>query len=217
MGKQWMRQEIKKNEIANYLGKATEWAMQNRQRTLGIGGGILAALLLVVFVVHQLFKNRETAWEKLAFAQSFAYQGQPDKAMEQIKVLEDQFSQTPASGFGTLFAGDLLYRQGRFKEAAEVYQRLLDRQTPKPALPIAMSDVGISQEAAGDCKSAADTDQRFLDTYPDHFLAPQVHASLARCLDVLGMKDKAKAAYERMALLYPDSYWAQWAQSKLKS
>lgn len=217
MSKQWVRQEIKKNEIADFLAKAAAWALANRQRAVGIAGGMLAVVIGGIYIVNQIFQNQDTAWERLAFAQSYAYQGQPAKAIEQLKLLEDQFSQTPASGFGMLFAGDILFRAGQYKEAATTYQRLLDRQSPKQTMPLAMSDLGLSQEAAEDCKSAVETNQRFLDAYADHFLAPQAHASLARCLDLLGLKDKPKATYERMALLYPDSYWAQWAQTRLKS
>ena len=68
----------------------------------------------------------------------------------------------------------------------------------------------------GDFKAAAESDQKFLDSYQDHFLAPQVHASLARCLAALGDAAKAKAAYERIVFLYPETYWAQWAREKLK-
>ena len=32
----------------------------------------------------------------------------------------------------------------------------------------------------------------------------------------VGKTDQAKATFERMAFLYPDTYWANWAKARLK-
>lgn len=215
MGKQWVRREIKKNEIADTMGLALAWVRSNRQKTLGVGGAALAVLGLASLFAYRTSLARNTAWERLALAQSFAFQGQYAAAAEQLKTIEERFSNTPGSGFGLLFAGDLLYRQGRYEEAAGAYQRLLDRRPDKALLPIAMSDLGLALEAAGNCQGSVEAGERFLGGHQDHFLAPQVQASLARCLDRLGRKEKAGDAYKRITLLHPDSYWAQWAQSRL--
>ncbi|MBI3550389.1 MAG: tetratricopeptide repeat protein [Elusimicrobia bacterium] len=198
------------------MTNAVSWANANQQKTLGVAGAVVGALALIVFVAYQYNKNRETAWERLAFAQSYFYQGQGDKSIEQLKEIETQFAQTPASGFSTLFAGDVLFRSGKYKEAAQTYQRLIERNRPPAAAPLALSGLAAAQEAAGDCKSSMDSANQFLREHQDHFLAPQVHATLARCQESLGMKDLAKATYERMVVLYPESYWAQWAKSRNK-
>lgn len=216
MGKQWARQEAKRDELAKAVGTAAFWATENRQKTLAAAGGGLGLLLLGGLILYRIHANRETAWEKLAIAQSAAYQGQLEPAMEQLQAIETRFAQTPASAFGALFTGDVLYRREKYKEAVEVYRRLADRRVPKAAVPFALSGLGLSQEAAGDCNGAMETSQRFLDAHQDHFLAPQVHASLARCLNSLGMREKARTAYERISLLYPESAWAKWAQERLK-
>ena len=61
------------------------------------------------------------------------------------------------------------------------------------------------------------TDERFLGAYAEHFLAPQVHVSLARCETTLGQRDTAKATLQKIALQYPESSWATWAQERLKA
>ena len=155
---------------------------------------------------------------QFSVAQSYAYRGEWDSALTALETLSVQYDRTPAWGFGILLEGDILYRQGRFQQAAATYQKILEHQTPKDLLPLALSDLGQAQEAGRDYKDGVETDRRFLDLYKDHFLAPQMHASLARCLEAMGRPQEAKAAYEQMATLYPDdAYWYQWAQSRLKS
>ncbi|HAU90008.1 MAG TPA: hypothetical protein DCW72_07245, partial [Elusimicrobia bacterium] len=54
----------------------------------------------------------------------------------------------------------------------------------------------------------------FLAKYPDHFVAPEAHASLARLQEMTGAADLAKATYEKIALLYPETTWAMMARAK---
>src|SRR5258706_1912553 len=102
---------------------------------LGAGAAVLAIALAAGLAVHKHFQEREAAWEKLAIAQSLAYQGQDGAALEQIKTLEAGFEKTPAAGFGLLFAGDALYQKGKYQEASEFYKKTLDRGAPQSLLP----------------------------------------------------------------------------------
>ena len=167
--------------------------------------------------LHWLFASqREEAWAKLAFAQSYAYAGQNPAALEQAEKLAQEHPGSPAASYGLLLAGDILYDQGKYQEARKDYQSVADSPNHKAALPLALADLALTQEAAGDCASAIATAQRFLDAYQDHYLAPPVHASLARCLAASGQGEKAKATFERMSLLYPQTYWADWAKTRMK-
>ena len=213
MGKQWARQEIKRNEMAEAATSATAWVIANRQLALAVAGGTVALLIVAGAVFARISVLRREAWEKFAIAQRYAYQGQAQAAQEQLKAVIE--SPGKAGDFATLFTGDLQFKQGRYKEAVETFQRIVDRQSPRNLVPIAMADIGLAQEAGGDCKAAVENSQRFVDSYQDHFLAPQVHASLARCLYQLGQPQQAKSTLDRIVLLYPDSYWAQWAKERL--
>jgi len=57
----------------------------------------------------------------------------------------------------------------------------------------------------------------FLTKHPEHFVAPEVHASLARTQELSGAKDLAKATYEKIVLLYPDTTWAMQAKARLQT
>ena len=136
--------------------------------------------------------------------------------LKKVDELNASYPSAVASGYGLLFAGDLLYHKDQFEPSVKYYQQLLDRGQPQALQPFALSGVVSAQEAAGQCAQAAQTAERFLGTFPDHFLAPQVHASLARCQAALGQADTAKATLQKIVLQYPDTSWAAWAQEKLK-
>lgn len=213
MSKQWVRQEIKRNELAERIENVAERVQENRQMALAIGGGILAVVVAVGLAWARMSKARTEAWEKLAIAHTFAYQGQLKSAQEQLQAVID--GPAKPGGHAMLFSGDIHFKNGQYKEAADAYQKLIDRQGPKQLVPVAMANLGLALEGAGDCKAAIEANQRFLDVHQDHFMAPQAHGSLARCQINLGEGAQAKATLDRMVLLYPETYWAGWAREKL--
>lgn len=213
MSKQWVRQEIRKNELAERIETVAERVQENRQTALVIGGGLLAVIIGVGLAWARINKSRTEAWEKLAIAHTFAYQGQLKSAQEQLQTVME--GPAKPGGYAMLFSGDILFKSGQYKEAAEAYQKLIDRQGPKQLVPLAMANLGLALEAGGDCKAAIEANQRFLDIHQDHFMAPQAHGSLARCQLALGESAQAKSTLDRMVLLYPETYWAGWAKEKL--
>lgn len=216
MGKHWVRQQVKHNELADFLDWGLIWLSKNRQ-TAGIAGGvILAAGLAAGLTLYRSRAVQRAAWDQLSLAQGLAYTGRADVSLQQIKELESQYPNAKAAGFALLFAGDTLYPRAQYKEALEYYAKILELGQPKNLLPLALGGTAITQEASGAVQQALQTAQRFLETYPDHFLAPQVHACLARCLEAAGQAEQAKAACQKIVLQYPDTYWASWAQNRLQ-
>jgi tetratricopeptide (TPR) repeat protein len=214
MSKQWVRQELKKNEVALATERAAAWIMNHREAAFGIGLTLLIAFFLGIYSVIRYSELKTTAWERLAVAESYAFAGQSKPALDQLKNIAEQFPRTRAAGFSQLFQADVLYQSGMYKEAIEAYQQTLDRQDVNLS-PFALSGIAFSQEASGQYQASMDTAQRFLATYQDHYLAPQVHAILAQALKSLGREEEAKATLEKIALLYPDTFWSQWAQTNL--
>lgn len=216
MGKGWARQEAKTNEIAELLERGALWVKFHQQAAVWGGVALLAAAVIGGTIAYRRASGREESWSKFALAQSLAYSGRPAQAEELLKKLQEEHPDTLAAGHGALLAGDILFQQGKFDEAAAAFRGLAERTSDKALLPLALADTVLSLESAGKCQEAVATEQTFLDSYQDHFLAPQVHASMARCMTSLGDLEKAKAAYERIVFLYPDSYWSEWAKNKLK-
>lgn len=216
MGKQWARQEAKKNELAVIVDRVTLWVKYHPQAAIWGGVAFVALCLLTALFIHTRGTRTESSWSKLAIAASTAYQGQADQALLQIDQIIRDHPTSVAASYARLLEGDIKYDQSKFQEAVKAYQKLVDMPNHKAALPMAMANLGIALEASGDCSTSMATGRRFLETYQDHFLAPPVHASLVRCLHISGRREEAKAALEKMAFLYPQTYWAAWAQARLK-
>ncbi|MBI5631118.1 MAG: tetratricopeptide repeat protein [Elusimicrobia bacterium] len=214
MSKHWVRQQVRHNELQDVLERGLVWVKGHR-RAAAIAIGLILLLSLVGGGTYHVRRNQNAqAWQSLGLAQSMAFSGMPDQALKQIQETSANYPNTQAAGYARLLAGDLHFLKGQYKEALAEYSALSEGSAPEVLKPLAVGNVGLAQEALGRCRDAAQTDQRFLDSYSEHFLAPQIHSSLARCLKALGQADQAKAAYQKIALQYPETSWAAWAKAQ---
>jgi tetratricopeptide (TPR) repeat protein len=217
MGKQWVRAQVRKDEMAETVNRGLRWVTENRQ-TAGIGVGvIIGVLLLGGLFLYSYHAKQNAAWDGLSMANALAYSGQADAALKKVDEINAAYPGTPASGYGLLFAGELLFHKDRFAESEKYYTQLVERGQPQALQPLALGGLALAQESAGKYSEAVQSEEKFLGAYPEHFLAPQVHASLARCETALGQKDTVKATLQKIALQYPDTSWAAWAQGQLKA
>ncbi|MBI4679448.1 MAG: tetratricopeptide repeat protein [Elusimicrobia bacterium] len=215
MGKQWAKQQIKRNELQEFVETAIDWVAAHRDKVLFGVVAFVLAVSLAGFAYFRREKSKFEAWDRLSIAQAYAFTGRVDDSLKQLAEIEKDYSSSDASGFAAVFEGDVLYRKGSYKEAAASYAKAL-AQGDRRLEPLALADIGMAQEAAGLYAEAKETSRRFLDSFPDHFMAPQVHACLARSLGYLKLTDEARAAYQKMTLQYPDTFWATWAQARLQ-
>jgi TolA-binding protein len=215
MGKQWVRQEIKKDWLQETIESLYVWGSKNRQTAATVAGGAALVVGLAGLLIYRSYSLQNAAWDRLTVAQDSAYSGKVDSALQQISQLAADYPNSAAAGYGLLFKGDILFPKGQYKEALEAYAKVLENGQPKAIQPMALGDTALAQEAAGQCPQAAQTAQKFLELYGDHFLAPQVHACLARCLQAGGQADQARIAYQKITLQYPETSWAGWAKTRL--
>ena len=191
---------------------ALGWIKKNRETFIG---SVVILLAVIVFSVYFLFHYRglrDTAWKSLFIAQEQARGGNFAQAQQQLAAIAASYGSTSAAPYATLFKGDMLFAQGKFKEAAAEYSKLT---SSKDVAPFAVYSVGKCKEAEGDLAGAQVAYSDFLLKTPEHFVAPEVHSSLARAQELSGSADLAKTTYEKIVLLYPDTSWAMQAKAKL--
>ena len=215
MGKHWARQQVRRNEVQDALEKGIHWTALNRRVAGGTAAVALAVLLAGGLFLYSSRARQNAAWDRLSVAESAAYAGNPDAALKQISDLVAEHSGAKAASYGLLFSGDVQFQREKYAETIEAYGKVLERGEPKAALPLALGGLGVALEAAGQHRQALEKAESFLQTYPDHFLAPQVHASLARSQQTLGQNDQARATLQKISLQYHDTSWAAWAQARL--
>jgi len=216
MGTQWIRQENKKNPLAERADQTAAWIKSHREIFITSCVIIIGTLALGGYFVSRYNSLKTTAWEKFFIAQQYGMSGRVNEAFPLIKTIQDNFPKTDAAGYSMLFEGDLFFRQGNYKDAIQAYAKLKTRNAPKAALPFAAIATAKALEAEGNYPEAIVSNRDFIDRYPEHYLAPQAHSQLARCLEISGNMAEAKAAYEKIILLFPDTTWAQTARLKFQ-
>jgi TolA-binding protein len=102
-----------------------------------------------------------------------------------------------------------------YKEAENTITSVAQNGKPKTLIPIALSLLGAIKEDAGKYPEAIQTYNEFMDRFPDHFYAPKILESLARVYEITNQLENAKAAYEKLATLYPTTEWSAKAQARL--
>lgn len=217
MGKHWVREQVRHDEMQEAVGGGIHWVADNR-RQAGIIVGVIGAVSIITALFLYGRQSRENAaWDRLSVAQAIFYGGNAEAALSQAGQVAEEQTGTTGASYAGLFAGDVHFLKGNYKESAAQYAKLLE-QGPKPAvLPLAQASQALAFEAGGQYQQGVSAAEAFLGTYSDHFLAPQVHASLARCQEAMGQKELFKATLQKISLQYPDSTFAGWAQARLQA
>jgi len=192
--------------------RALTWIKKNRETFIGTLVILLAAVIFSVYFLFHYRGLRDTAWKTLFMAQQIGYGGNMAEAQQQLATIETSYGSTSAAPYASLTKGDLLFGQNKFAEAAAEYSKVVKS---KDLAPFAIYNVGKCKEAEGDLAGAQVQYSAFLLKNPEHFLAPEVHASLARAQELAGARELARTTYEKIVLLYPDTSWAALAKAKL--
>lgn len=193
---------------------ALAWIKTHRETFIGSVVITLAAILFAVYFFIHYRDLRDTAWKNLFIAQQVGYSGNVPQAQEQLSAIAKTYSNTSAAPYAVMTSGDILFAQNKFNEAGEEYSKILSDKTVGPFAAYAL---GKCKEAQGDLAGAQAQYAEFLAKNPEHFLAPEVHASLARAQELSGAKDLARTTYEKIVLLYPDTAWAMQAKARLEA
>lgn len=192
---------------------ALAWIKEHRDTLVGSLVILCGAAIFSVWFFFHYSERRDLAWGDLFRAQQNGYTGNFAEAAKLLDGVEANYRNTSAFGFAKLTRGDLLFRQGKFKEAAEAYADT--EKTAKDLRPFALYNRGKALEAALDLAGAQAQYKDFLAKYPDHYLAPEAQYSLARASELAGSPVEARTAYEKIVLLYPDTAWAASAKARL--
>lgn len=196
----------------SFLEKALDWIKNHRETFIGSVVILLGVIAFSAYFFVHYRGLRDTAWKNLFIAQQIGFQGNVPQAQEQLAAIERSYGRTSAAPYATMTKGDIFFAQGNFKEAGDEYAKVLGDQEVGP---FALYNLGKAKEAASDLPGAMAQYSEFLSKYPEHFMAPEAHASLARAQELSGSGDLARTSYEKIVLLYPDTGWAMQAKARL--
>lgn len=192
--------------------KVMDFVKNNRESVIAGSVVLIAAVLLGSWFYLHYRQINDTAWKQLFIAQQTGYAGAYAEAGKKFDEVVSGFARSEAAGYAVMSKGDLLFRQEKYKEALEEYRKLLDG--PESLRPFALYNAGKSREAMGASAEAAADYRDFMAKYSDHMLAPEVHYALAAAVERLGDDKEARAVYEKIAILYPETSWSEAAKQK---
>ena len=214
--KHWAsRQDSKQDEVRNFVARGLDLALLRRKEVGMVLGAAAALGALLGFFVYSRAANENEAWDKLSMAEAFSYYNRPKEAAEALTAVAEQRASPAAAGLANLMQGDLKRDQGDNNAALASLVRAAE-VSPEPLKPFALAQKVSTLETSGkpgDCVAAA---QSFLDAHGDHFLAPQVFETMARCQTAAGQADAARSTWQKISLQYPETPWASRANARLK-
>ncbi|MDQ7773558.1 MAG: tetratricopeptide repeat protein [Elusimicrobiales bacterium] len=185
---------------------------EKRESVIAASVVLLAAVILGTWFFLHYRQINDTAWKQLFIAQQTGFGGAYAESEKKLDEVAAGFARSDAAPYAVMSKGDILFRQEKYKEALEEYKKLLNG--PAYMRPFALYNAGKSREAMALTAEAAADYRDFLARYADHMLAPEVHFSLAAVQEKLGDKEGAKASYEKIAILYPETSWSAAAKEK---
>ncbi|MBK8575057.1 MAG: tetratricopeptide repeat protein [Elusimicrobia bacterium] len=197
--------------------KMAQWIITHRAQ-LGLALGLLALTsALSVAIVFNRRKLMEGGILQLSSARYQASKGQMKEAIQSIdEVLRSQRT-SPVAMQAYILKGELLTQAGKFEEAAKTYQEGYGQAS----LPDYRALMWMGQASAAvelqKYPEAVDLYDRFIRDYPGHYLIPRCYMEVGRIRSVQKQWKEARAAYERLLVLYPKSPWAEEAQANLNA
>jgi predicted negative regulator of RcsB-dependent stress response len=176
------------------------WFMENRRRVLLWGGGGLAVVLLTLGVIA--YENRKEARASEAVSDvsvpvSLARPPAPG-TVEALLKLEREHPNTKAAARAALQAAGLLFLEGRYDQAQELFARFEKTYPESPWLPQAMLGNAATLEVRGRTAEAVAEYEKLRKRYPNDAVADEVKLGLARLYEKQGRVEEAFNLYQEV-------------------
>lgn len=210
------KQQIKKDELNEFVLRAIEWVKSNQTLFLSVAGTILGVCILAGFFFVRFHTINASALDRLSIAQGQLFQGQVDKGIGMLNEVIERYGSSSIAHKARLLKADYLFNQQKYSEAEEILKPVANGGKPEELVPIALLDLGTAQENLQKFDDAITSYNKFLEKYPSHFFASKTYESLARVYEIKRSVPDAVSTYERIVSLYPGSGWATKAQERLQ-
>ena len=215
--KRLTKKEMKEDKFVTFALEATDFLQRNRMWVVsGIVGVVLVIAVSTVWIKDQR-AGRSAAWDLLAEATIAEREGETDRAERLYEEVIENFGRTEARIMAGTSLGDLQFTEGKFDEAMEIYQDVLDRVGDDPLVAFAAyNGVGACLEEQGKYEEAAIHHRSYAEAYPRSPFAPEALSDAARCFVQADRIEEAKTTLEELVRAYPKSQVAYQARSLLK-
>lgn len=204
------RKKIKKNEVEKEplveRVEATEKFIKENSKLLA---GVLAGLLIVVFVVVLMFRSKAKANKQasgeLGIAELSLAQGDTADAVLRLEDLISQYSGTTSANFAYALLGKISMAKGNYTEAIEDFKQYLEDSRKQDFFTVqvlnALANCYYIQE---DYQGAADTYMEAAKLAPYKFQENKSLLNAAKCYLSLSDVEQARELITRVKDSKPD-------------
>lgn len=207
------KREIKEEALVTYFTKAQDfYNLYSKQ--IQIGALVVAVVLALVFMMARSKKRAEIAAAgKLGVVEQTYYQGDFQRVIPELIVIQKNFSGTPSAGRAVFFLANSYFWTGNFVEAEKSYRQYVDQYGHRPDMTAAsLAGLGACLEARKQFSRAAEQYEKAGSKFGNLYSAPFYLADAGRCYALADNKTKSKAVYQLILKKYPDSGPAQDAE-----
>ncbi|OVE77669.1 hypothetical protein BVX98_02070 [bacterium F11] len=209
------KSELKENVLAAKVEKALSWILDYKVPVLAFLGVLIFGLLVGSVFILRRNEKRELVWARLSQAQSLLAINQLSQARQILTETRTESPDLTTLLFSSYYMGQVELADEKFEDALPLFEEVVEKGGKALITPLALSNLGYTQERLGNFSEASQTYQQFMDQYGEHFMAPRVQLSLGRSLLKAGEMENGKIALDQLVDLYPTSPWAENARQIL--
>lgn len=228
------RQEMKRDEVREWMEVAIDWIAENVRLLIGIAVAIVAVLLIVTLMLSMQARRAEAAQEQLAEAMqifaapidtvspapdadspSFATEADRDAAAKAAfeELADDRGGDT--GRIAEIYLGTLAARAGDLETARSRWESGLDGLTDSAlSASIRMNLLSLDRQE-GRHEAIVESMQAELERAEPTLPLDVVLYELARALDATGATDQAKDRYQQLIDEHPASQFAAEARARV--
>ncbi|MEZ4700888.1 MAG: tetratricopeptide repeat protein [Rhodothermales bacterium] len=203
------RHELREDKVITFYSRVWTFFDENRTLVFGVVGVIV--LLFIIGAGFSLYQDKKADQAQTAMAAAVRayeradYQTALDGDESNAGLLDvaRQYGGTPAGNLAAYYAGDALYRQGKFEEALAYFDDFDKRDNVLGAAAYA-AEAAI-YENTGDFARAGERYERAASTFATDFTTPQYLLSAGRAYEKAANFSKARAMYQRISDDFPES------------
>jgi len=200
--RQIKRGHYKEDEFQSTIEKVMKYVVQHKEKSLIIGVGAIAAIILLVFFLGRGEQSNSQADLLHTQAMSLITAGRIQEAEATLTDLSQKYQNTRPGKIGLYYLGVLTYHTGRFNESLDYFDRFLAAEKNDYLLrPSALMGAGSAAEGIKDYERALKYYEKLTTDKKSPLYAYGVLA-YGRVLGVLGNTQKSKEILE--ALLTQD-------------
>jgi len=182
---------------------------------IGIGTVLIISIVLAVIIVFRIKQTKEYVSQRIIIAESYIYQKNFNEAYKILDEIISHYKNSKYAGYAMYLKANALYDNNDFDKVKQICIDFLKLKKPKSVVVPMMYILGQSYVALNDLDNAIKVFSDITQKYVEHYYTPRVYESLAFCYELKGDTQSSKSIYEKMNILYPNSYWSNIAQQKL--